>query len=241
MRSSISATSPAARTATPTDPSLEAIVRAWLLAWVERIADAAEELTALDARIGDGDHGINMSRGAAQVRAMLDETPAADAAELLRLSGRRIISSVGGAAGPLYGTLLLDAAAALDPAAAAADALAAILASGAAGVGRRGRSTTGQKTMLDTLVPAGDAFAGCLASGGDLRTAAFAAIAAARTGCEATRPMIAQRGRASYLGVRAVGHLDPGAVSARLLIEALGEALGVQPEPGATDAGAAMR
>lgn len=180
-----------------------------------------------------------MSRGVAQVRAMLAESPGADATELLRLSGRRIISSVGGAAGPLYGTFFLDAAAALEPPASEADVLAAILAAGAAGVGRRGRSTPGQKTMLDTLVPAGDAFAGCVASGGDLRAAASSAIAAARAGCEATRTMIAQRGRASYLGERAIGHLDPGAVSARLLIEALGEALGAQPD--ATDAGVARR
>jgi dihydroxyacetone kinase-like protein len=183
----------------------------------------APELTELDARIGDGDHGINLARGMTLVRqAMADAPEAESAADHLRQSGRLLVSSVGGASGPLYGTLLLETGGALADAE-QLEALGPALVVGVAGVGRRGRSTVGQKTMLDTLVPA----AAALASGGEPTDAIARAIAAAGIGCETTRNMIAQRGRASYLGERAVGHLDPGAVSSRLLIEALGIAAGL--------------
>lgn len=147
------------------------------------------------------------------------------AGDLLRLAGRLLVSSVGGAAGPLYGTLLLDAGTAFAAGEADHDLLLAeALTSGVAGVGRRGRSTVGQKTMLDTLVPAAAALDEALRAGNTLSEAATVAAGAAAVGCESTRRMVAQRGRASYLGERAVGHLDPGAVSSRMLIEALAAA-----------------
>ena len=190
----------------------------------------APELTELDARIGDGDHGINLARGLTLVRDASARAHAAQsAADLLRDGGRLLVSSVGGASGPLYGTLLLETGAAL----AGADRFAALgpaLVVGVGGVARRGRSTVGQKTMLDTLVPAAEA----LASGGPPLEAIGRAITAARIGCESTRDMVAQRGRASYLGERAVGHLDPGAVSSRLLIESLGIAAGLDQPPAST-------
>lgn len=192
--------------------------------------ELAPELTELDARIGDGDHGINLARGMTLVRdAMADATDGDVGGELLRRSGRLLVSSVGGASGPLYGTLFLETGEGVG----SSDDLGALgpaLVRGAAAVGRRGRSSVGQKTMLDTLVPAAEA----LASGGDPGAAVGRAIEAARIGCESTRDMVAQRGRASYLGERAVGHLDPGAVSSRLLIEALGVAAGQDQLPAST-------
>jgi dihydroxyacetone kinase-like protein len=155
------------------------------------------------------------------VRGALVDGPAVEpAAELLCRSGRLLISSVGGASGPLYGTLFLETGQALGNGD-RLEALGSALVRGVGGVGRRGRSTVGQKTMLDTLVPAAEA----LAAGGEPRRAVERAIEAARIGCESTREMVAQRGRASYLGERAVGHLDPGAVSSRLVIEALAVAV----------------
>jgi dihydroxyacetone kinase-like protein len=192
-----------------------------------RIIEHAPRLTELDARIGDGDHGINLARGMTLVRdAMTVADDEEDAPELLRQAGRMLISSVGGASGPLYGTLLLESGEALT-AAAGIRALGVALERGVAGVGRRGRSIVGQKTMLDTLVPA----AAALAGDGEPMAAVSRAIHAARAGCESTRDMIAQRGRASYLGERSVGHLDPGAVSSLLLVEALGVAAGLDQPP----------
>lgn len=192
-----------------------------MLIGADRIIAAAPDLTELDARIGDGDHGINLARGMTAVRARVTDAPAEGPAALLRMTGRLLISTVGGASGPLYGTLFLDAGQALSDAPTSARDLAEALAIGVAGVGRRGRSRTGQKTMLDTLVPGVDALQAELRLGRDLRTATERAARAAAAGCEGTRGMRAQRGRASYLGERAVGHLDPGAVSSRMLFEAL--------------------
>lgn len=198
----------------------------------DRVIEAVPELTELDARIGDGDHGINLGRGMAVVRDRLVAGTGRDepAGELLRLSGRSLISSVGGASGPLYGTLLLETGDAMigtvgTRPAAFADALVR----GVSGVARRGRSTVGQKTMLDTLVPAADRLRDEMAGGCDLATAAARAAEAAADGCASTRDMAAQRGRASYLGKRAIGQLDPGAVSSRLLVEALADAAAQEP------------
>jgi len=156
--------------------------------------------------------------------------------ELLLMTGRLLVSTVGGASGPLYGTLFLEAGQALAGARRTALDLADALSAGVDGVGRRGRSTTGQKTMLDTLVPAVEALRAELRAGGDLAAATRRAAEAGAAGCEATRAMVAQRGRASYLGQRAVGHLDPGAVSSRLLIDALAEAAGQPPASTPSDA-----
>lgn len=235
-RTSSTATTPAARTTTTDDPTLAPLVRRWLIEAADRIIAAAPELTELDARIGDGDHGINLARGMSLVRdAARDAAAGESGGDLLRRAGRLLVSSVGGASGPLYGTLLLEVGEGL----AAAPSVASIgpaLVGGASAVGRRGRSTVGQKTMLDTLVPAAEALARVVARG-DLAAAVARAVEAAREGCESTRPMVAQRGRASYLGERAIGHLDPGAVSSRLIIEALATAVGSAQPTASTSTG----
>jgi dihydroxyacetone kinase-like protein len=164
-------------------------------------------------------------------RLLADTSLGEPAGELLRRAGRSLVSSVGGASGPLYGTLLLESGDAMLGTGAVTEplALAEALLRGVSGVGRRGRSRVGQKTMLDTLVPAVDRLRAEVAGGRDLPVAAARAAEAAADGCESTRGMVAQRGRASYLGERAIGHLDPGAVSSRLLVEALAEAAAQLP------------
>jgi len=210
--------------------ALAGIVRRWLQGAADDLIAAAVELTELDARIGDGDHGINLRRGMEAIGNMLDEADADTcSADLLRNAGRRLISVVGGASGPLYGTLLISAADALGDEPADAADLARALEDGVAAVGRRGRSQVGQKTMLDALVPATSALASALRSGSSVADAGRAAAVAAAVGRDDTRDMIAQRGRASYLGERARGHLDPGASSSAILVDALREALVDQP------------
>lgn len=212
-----------------TDP-LAATVRGWLRRATIDLTEAAAELTELDARIGDGDHGINLRRGMEAVAIVLDDAgDDAGSAELLRLAGRRIISVVGGASGPLYGTLLVATADALavDPSSTAD--LAAALEHGVAAVARRGRSEVGQKTMLDALVPAVAALASSLRVDSTPAVAGEAAARAARVGRDRTRGMVAQRGRASYLGERSRGHVDPGASSSAILVAALAWALVDQP------------
>jgi phosphoenolpyruvate---glycerone phosphotransferase subunit DhaL len=195
-------------------------VRAWLLDAAARIGAAAEELTALDARIGDGDHGINLGRGMSLVASALSD-PDARAGMVLTTAGRTLVSSVGGASGPLYGTLFLEMGAALREDEATPIRFADAFEHGVEAVGRRGRSTVGQKTMLDTLVPAAATLRIRVRAGDEWPVAVRAAASEAAVGCDSTRPMIAQRGRASYLGERAIGHLDPGAVSSRLLVDSL--------------------
>lgn len=227
---------PAARTTNATDRATDALVRAWLLIGADRIIAAAAELTELDARIGDGDHGINLGRGMTALRHRVLAADAGPAADVLRMAGRLLITTVGGASGPLYGTLLLDTGQALIDAAGSEFELADALVTGVEGVARRGRSSTGQKTMLDTLVPATETLRDELHARRALVAATARAAEEAAAGCEATRGMVAQRGRASYLGERAIGHLDPGAVSSRLLIDALAEAAAQPPASTATNA-----
>lgn len=223
-------TTGAGRSEIPTERGAGPLVRAWMLGAATRMIDAADELTELDARIGDGDHGINLARGMAAIReALLQDAEPDEPADLLRACGRRLISTVGGASGPLYGTLLLEAADGIEAGGGSVDALGAALARGVAGVARRGRSSVGQKTMLDTLVPAAEALREALGEGCEPEEATQRAAAAGAAGCESTREMVAQRGRASYLGERAVGHLDPGAVSSLLLVDALAAAAADQP------------
>ena len=178
-----------------------------------RIVDHADELTALDQAIGDGDHGLNMKRGFEVVLADLDKHAASPLPDALKAIGMTLVMKVGGASGPLYGTLIMTLGKELpaepdraDIARAAAAAIKAVKA--------RGKSDVGMKTMLDVLAPALEAFAG----GGDAKAAAAAAA-------EATVPMKAVRGRASFLGERSVGHMDPGARSSALMIAAVYEAL----------------
>jgi dihydroxyacetone kinase-like protein len=212
---------------------MHATLDAWLRAAAGRIHEQAPALTMLDQAIGDGDHGINMDRGFKAIVAMLDARPPAEAsvaeataaADLLRATGKTLISTVGGASGPLYGTAFLRAAAAVGglDAPSAAGALVAALEGAATGIGTLGKATTGEKTMLDAIVPAAAAARAALDAGADVAAVAGAAADAAATGAEATIPLLATKGRASYLGERSIGHQDPGATSAALLLRVLAE------------------
>ena len=190
-----------------------------LATWVRRsaalIAEHAEELTELDAAIGDADHGANMKRGLAAAAEAVQAGSFASADALLKKVGTTLVSTVGGASGPLYGTFFLRTGGALSGQDGIdARALAAGLEAGIGGIAARGRATTGEKTMLDAWSPALEALR---AQPDDLA----AAVRAAAEGREATKPMVATKGRASYLGERSVGHIDPGAASTALLLAAL--------------------
>ena len=209
---------------------------AWLRLSAQRLHEQVGALTQLDQAIGDGDHGINMDRGFTAVVAMLDAQVAANGESsgqavggLLRQAGQTLIKTVGGASGPLYGTAFLRAAAVFARAEnpSMADTVAAIKAA-VEGIGSLGRSTTGEKTMLDALVPAVTAAQAALDAGKDDRTVLAVARAAAEAGALATVPMQATKGRASYLGERSIGHQDPGATSAALLVAALADVLSGQ-------------
>jgi phosphoenolpyruvate---glycerone phosphotransferase subunit DhaL len=205
----------------------------WLRAAATKVHEEAPALTALDQAIGDGDHGINLDRGFTAIVAMLDarvtpEGAAADgpaaASDLLRQVGRTLISTVGGASGPLYGTAFLRAAAAVAiDGASSASAYVAALEAAATGVGALGKATTGEKTMLDALVPAAAAARAALDGGSDLTGVTAAARDAAEAGSAATIPLVATKGRASYLGERSIGHRDPGSASTALLLGVLAD------------------
>ena len=199
-----------------------------LVDWLTRFRDAVAEnqayLTELDSAIGDADHGSNMTRGMNAVIGKIGEPEAVDA--LFKSVGMTLVSTVGGASGPLYGTFFLrigttaGAVTELD-----GEALSAALRAGLAGVIQRGNAQPGDKTMVDALTPALDAFDASLSKGDDLATASRAAADAAAKGRDDTEPLVARKGRASYLGERSAGHLDPGATSTALLFEALAQAL----------------
>ena len=197
----------------------------WIREYARVIGENAGYLTDLDAAIGDADHGTNMERGMSAVVAALDETPAPDPAALVKKVGMTLVSSVGGASGPLYGTFFLRMATALADGASATD-FAKALRAGVDGVVQRGRAEAGDKTMFDALAPALDTLDAELAAGADLATALVAAEAAAVAGRDATEAMVARKGRASYLGQRSVGHIDPGAASSAMLIGAAVTAFG---------------
>lgn len=202
--------------------------RRWLGHLGEVLDEHAQELTQLDAAIGDADHGINMSRGFRAVRdRVLDRGDATDVAGLLRGTGMALIASVGGAGGPLYGTLFMR----MGQSAAGKEALALedlrdALAAGLRGVVERGKADAGDKTMVDALTPAVAALDAAVGGGEEAGPALQAAAEAARRGAEATIPMQARKGRASYLGERSVGHQDPGATSSALLVQTLADAIG---------------
>jgi dihydroxyacetone kinase-like protein len=192
------------------------------------IAANKEQLTQLDAAIGDADHGTNMDRGMTAVLAALDGgEPPVSAAALFRQTGMTLVSTVGGASGPLFGTFFIRLSAATgDAAVIEPKAFAAALRAGLDGVVARGKAEAGDKTMYDALAPAVDALDDALAAGSDLSSALATAVAAAEAGRNATTPMLARKGRASYLGERSVGHQDPGATSIALLLRAAQTALG---------------
>lgn len=203
-----------------------AVMRGWLAAYAESIAANAAYLTDLDAAIGDADHGTNMNRGMQAVLGKL-ATADGDSAALLRLTAMTLISTVGGSAGPLYGTLFLQMSAAIAGKGdlSLAD-LTAALDAGIQGVAARGKSAAGDKTMLDALLPAAAALRQAQQAGAPLAAGLAQAVQAAAAGRDATIPLLAKKGRASYLGERSIGHQDPGATSAHLLVQALAEAVG---------------
>jgi phosphoenolpyruvate---glycerone phosphotransferase subunit DhaL len=196
-------------------------VTAWLRGFAERVAQSRDYLTELDAAIGDADHGANMHRGMQAVVSKLEGAdPAGGLDELLKSAGMTLVSTVGGAAGPLYGTFFLRMAAAAGPSPEIAlEAWAAAFDAGVEGVKARGKAELGDKTMLDALIPAAQE----LTSGALIPPAQLLrrAAAAAEAGMKATVPLLARKGRASYLGERSMGHQDPGATSSWLLLEAM--------------------
>jgi phosphoenolpyruvate---glycerone phosphotransferase subunit DhaL len=196
----------------------------WLHHAAELIHAQRDHLTALDAAIGDADHGANLDRGFAAVVDVLSAQEQADAGALLKVVGMRLISTVGGASGPLYGTAFRRAGKALEGYTdlSAADLLRALRAF-VDGVMMMGKAEPGDKTMVDALMPAVLALEHALEMGQPLNAALRSAAAAAQAGAAATIPLVARRGRASYLGERSVGHQDPGATSAALILQALSD------------------
>ncbi|PPG54931.1 dihydroxyacetone kinase subunit L [Rathayibacter sp. AY1E9] len=203
---------------------------AWATAWIRRaaesIAEHRVELITLDRAIGDGDHGENMDRGFQAVVAKLDAAPEQGVpADVLKLVATTLISTVGGASGPLFGTAFLKASAAVagEVALEGAD-VAALLAAARDGIVLRGKAEVGDKTMVDAWTPAVDAAAAAAEEGAAPADVLAAAAEAAQSGAESTDPLVARKGRASYLGERAIGHRDPGSVSTVLLLRAAAEA-----------------
>ena len=208
---------------------VEAVTVDRLVAWLSAFRDAVHEhgayLTELDSAIGDADHGANLIRGMDAVMAAVEPAPG-NAGDLLKKVGMTLVTSVGGASGPLYGTFFLRAATAVgDATVLDGPALLTALRAGLEGIVARGKAEAGDKTMYDALAPAMGAFEEALASGDEPDVAARAAADAAAVGRDATEPMLALKGRASYLGERSVGHLDPGAASSALLLAALADTL----------------
>jgi phosphoenolpyruvate---glycerone phosphotransferase subunit DhaL len=209
------------------DPITTADLTAWLREFARTVHDQRDHLTELDSAIGDADHGSNMDRGLAAAVEAVDDSAPATAGALLKKVGTTLVSTVGGASGPLYGTLFLRMGATLgEDDAVTPQQLAAALRAGLEGVAARGRAEVGDKTMLDALTPAVDALDAALADGAALPAALAAARDAAERGRDATTPLQARKGRASYLGERSVGHQDPGATSVALLVAAATTALG---------------
>ncbi len=198
----------------------ELVVR-WVRNFAEVIAANKEELTALDAAIGDADHGINMDRGMKAATAKLDGIPDGDVGGLLKTVGMTLVSTVGGAGGPLYGTLFMQMGTPLaGKAELSPQDWAEALAKGLDGVVMRGKAELGDKTMVDALTPARDALKEALDAGVSFSDALRRSASAAEEGMKKTIPLVARKGRASYLGERSAGHQDPGATSSYLLLEA---------------------
>ena len=203
---------------------------AWACRWIElAAADVAEQrdyLVDLDRAIGDGDHGENMDRGFKAAVEALGQAQPGSVAEVLKTVAKTLMSTVGGAAGPLYGTAFLRASKAAGDGDLDGAGVAAVIAGALDGIQARGKATTGEKTMVDAWTPALEAARAAAESGGDPAAVLEAAATAAEAGAAATEPMRATKGRASYLGERSIGHLDPGAVSTSLILRAAVRAAG---------------
>lgn len=203
---------------------------AWAQRWIElAAADIAEQrdyLVDLDRAIGDGDHGENMDRGFKAALEALGQAQPASVAEVLKTLAKTLMSTVGGAAGPLYGTAFLRASKAAGDGELDGAGAAAVIAGALEGIQARGKATTGEKTMVDAWTPALEAARAAAESGSDAAAVFEAAATAAEAGAASTEPMRATKGRASYLGERSIGHLDPGAVSTSLILRAAARAAG---------------
>lgn len=199
---------------------------AWLVNTAEVLHQNKDYLTDLDAAIGDADHGINMDRGFQSVIQKMAEWEGADIGGILKSVGMTLMSKVGGASGPLYGTFFLRSGTAVaSRQELAGEDLLKMLSAGVEGVVQRGRPVLGDKTMYDALAPALEALGSSLGYGDEAVTALGKAVHAAEEGMRATIPMQARKGRASYLGERSIGHQDPGATSSYLILKALLDAV----------------
>jgi dihydroxyacetone kinase-like protein len=197
----------------------------WIRRFALLVAENKDELTDLDAAIGDGDHGANMDRGMRAVVAALDGTTPTTASAMFNKVGMTLVSTVGGASGPLFGTFFLRVGASFsDTAEVTLAQLAEGLRAGLDGIVARGKAEAGDKTMYDALAPAVNALEVAVSEGLEKADALEAALAAAEGGRDATTPMLARKGRASYLGERSIGHQDPGATTVALLIAAAARA-----------------
>ena len=203
---------------------------AWAQRWIElAAADVAEQrdyLVDLDRAIGDGDHGENMDRGFKAAVEALGQAQPTSVAEVLKTVAKTLMSTVGGAAGPLYGTAFLRASKAAGDGDLDGAGVAALIAGALDGIQARGKATTGEKTMVDAWTPALEAARAAAEAGSDPVAVLEAAATAAEAGAAATEPLRATKGRASYLGERSIGHLDPGAVSTSLILRAAARAAG---------------
>jgi len=207
-------------------PITAADLRAWIRAFANQVAEERAYLTKLDSAIGDGDHGQNLNRGLSHAVGGIDNGND-DLPSTMKSVAMSLISKTGGASGPLYGTFFMDAGKAvgerpeLDVA-----GVAELFRAGLAGVQRRGKAEPGDKTMVDALLPAVEALEEAAAKGEALPTALTKAKAAAEDGMNATTPLQARKGRASYLGERSKGHQDPGATSSYYLVAAAADTFG---------------
>lgn len=199
-----------------------ALDAAWATRWMrltrEAVAANREYLIDLDRQIGDGDHGENLDRGFAKVVETLEDKPAGSVQDVLKVVAKTLMSTVGGAAGPLYGTAFLRAAKAASEEPLSAQGVAAVVAAALEGIQARGKADRGEKTMVDAWAPAMDAAKASVEAGGEALDVLKAAAAAAAAGAAATEALKATKGRASYLGERSIGHLDPGAVSSSIIL-----------------------
>ncbi|MGI8625490.1 MAG: dihydroxyacetone kinase subunit DhaL [Geodermatophilaceae bacterium] len=197
----------------------------WVRVFARLVADNKDVLTDLDAAIGDGDHGANMDRGMRAAVAAIEEAKPATASALFNKVGMTLVSTVGGASGPLFGTLFLRIGSSLDDAdKVTLEQFTSALRAGLEGVIARGKAEAGDKTMYDALAPAVTALESAVAQQAGKAQALQQARVAAEAGRDATVPMLARKGRASYLGERSIGHQDPGATTVALLMAAATEA-----------------
>ena len=191
------------------------------------IEDNKEYLTELDTAIGDADHGINLSRGFHAVEGKLEDASVfTTPGDVVKTTAMTLISTVGGASGPLYGTLLLKMSGVLKEETITLRAFCDALEVGIEGVKARGRSTTGEKTMLDVLAPTLNSLRCSLADGLSAKEAFEKALVVAKIGYEYTKTIVATKGRASYLGERSLGHIDPGCMSSYIMLKTISEFLG---------------